>query len=934
MTTLEYGDFAYLNLKIHLNGLIVMTSNSARSFVQESVRKASALQALAAEPGYHIWVSANAGSGKTTVLTSRIMRLLLADRGLLPRQIVGLTFTKAVAREMVVKLHKMVRGWERLEDAELAVKVAAITGADADAATLVRAREIPGLLRSDAPLITTLHGFGQMVLGRFPREAGLSAGFELIEGVKQQRLLNEALRTAIVGAAGMVADSLDSLLDVWGDEALSSMSHDLTQGETWNRLSLLLGDGEGVAKTRLRVCELLGLQGNGEPVVGWPLLDEEQALLGAWREALVSVPGATNDKVVGKIAAVLAGGGMEAWRGLFMKGTGEAFASSSLGTKPVQAALGGAWQEVLDLQRRVLLADDGARAARVYALTDALLVWGRFVKEIYEDLKRVRGQVDFGDMIGRLRGLLEGADGAWVHYRLDRSIRHLLLDEGQDNSPAQHAVFEILANELLGEAEEELMPDARRTVFAVGDMKQSIYRFQGAKPELFLKLRERLAVHGRMAFREVDLTHNFRSAPAVLQFVDKVFAEPLPAGVVRGDDRGWAGHATVYADGGSVEVWPLVEGEDEAGEYPEGWRTPGPKEVKALGAVKVGELIGAEVLRMVASGEVLGSTDEPVRLGDVMVLVQRNATAVQLAGVLGRMGVPAQVIGAGAGGVGLVEDVTAWLRVCMNGRDKVALATVLKSPLVGWDDARLVELHRVAGEDWWGGLRSVDSGVSAWLVESRERLLAEGSLDGLMWLAETRGLVGRYGCGDALRQAGAEASFAGLVEMAMAELEPTALVARLEREDVIPAAVAAGNAVRVMTVHKAKGLEAPVVFVAETTAAYNDLSKKREMFLWEEDEAGAPTAVMWWPGASADKPQGLLRLEQEELRRRRADSLRNLYVALTRAQDRLVICGWTGKVDAYKTDAEGVPVSWYGMVSAASATPLHVEFYGDGEVAG
>lgn len=881
----------------------------SRQLNPQRVAEASAMQALAADPRYHVWVSANAGTGKTEVLTRRILLLLLHDTTLPPRSIVALTYTREVAREMSIRLLERVAGWDTLDAALLDRQLAKLLGTAPTGSQLARARELALLLADEPVLTTTLHGFAQTVLSRFPLEAGVDPDFTVLDDPAQRVLLQQAFADAMTFDDADIQTALDTMVGAVADSSLENLSRELVSA--WPRIRHVLAHHGGVQAACDDLYGVLGLAS----AVPQPSLNQHHNLLQAWADALAAYPTSNNVKQLARLHALLANPCPATWGNAFA--TGEFKPRAALATKDAERQLGAAATETLaTLQHDVMAALRYQHSREAYTLSAAVLRWSTAMNAAYESLKATRGALDFNDLIAKLEELLHNTDRTWVHYRLDRNIRHLLLDEGQDNSPVQNRIFNLLATELLADA----AGDTPRTVFAVGDIKQSIYRFQGAAPQRFIALSRHMAAANPPAFRDVPMTVSFRSASTVLQLANRVFSSGNLATTLLGHGMAWPVHVAAHDDAGRVEVWPLLATPKTATSK-QGWEAPCAPPATDKGPFLLAQRLAEDIRARMARHEVFPSTGQPLRLDDVLVLAQRNATATQLAAGLRKAGIPARLFNDKGDPPALLDDCVAWLRVMANMHDRVALAQLLKSPLAGWSDADLLRLHHAAGEDWRNQLAAVHPATAEWIDTCQNRLRTNPLHDVLAWMLVERCVAERY----SLTHNEVAALASPLLAMAMDAGGTTALVARLERD--MPPATAGGDGhVRVMTVHKAKGLEAPLVYVAETTRTPTD--GRPSLLLWDDDADGSPLRLAWRPPAK--HRHGVLQdwelLEQQRLG---ADSLRSLYVALTRAKDMLVVCGWGQPKEAswylHVTSALGLPATfddiWADGATFATGTP-------------
>jgi ATP-dependent helicase/nuclease subunit A len=832
------------------------------------LKQASEAQGHALAAGESVWISANTGTGKTEVLTRRMLVLLLSDVTLEPRQILALTFTKAGAAEMAARLPKRLADWAAKSDAEIAAEVAGIGLSDygvmglsgeetPEAALGRRVRELAQTVRKAPPLVSTIHGLAQQILGRFTLEAGLPADFDVLEDGAQKRMLRDVQHGLLVGVDGALAEHLGVLLDELGDRGWEELTGIISR--SWHKLEALVG-GQGLAGVLGRLEVELGVDVSGASAR--PLVPHESERAALERIAKVLPEHAARGVLESPEALV-----ESAWVEMLLNTSSKA---RKVGGNGALFSKGDA--ALVDEADIALLLDAAQRAEaqvrmrrvyRGYDVTRSALIWAAAVRGAYLQRKQEHGLVDYADLLDGLERVMRFSDNGsseWVWYGLDRRFRHLVVDEAQDNNPQQDRIIQWLAKSILSG---DVGEGAARTVLAVGDMKQSIFRFQGAVPELFVKLREVLRDWAG-GVREVDLTHSFRSGTHVLGLVDKVFEAGDSGEVVVGSDfRTWPAHTAVAAGRASrVELWDIVEKVKNTEVEP--WSLPwvraaaGGHGEDIVCLRKIGEWLKAQV-----GVTVMPSTGKPLAYDDVMLVVQRNRIAGLAAGVLRGMGLPV----ASAGGVQpqAVEDAVACVRVIFNTADNLALAQVLKG-VRGWDDARLLQLA--------AKVNGVEDAVWLEAVEGEDRVWLD-ALVGLAWeapLAVVQRVIADVG--------GDMRVFEGLLGWAEGCENLRELVTRLELDELPIAAGSEG--VRVLTVHGSKGLQAPLVILPDTMAALSDMRQDK---------------VLWGDGVVLFKQgKGLTELEdgllEEEGARRKADSLRGLYVAMTRAMDWLVVAGF------------------------------------------
>ncbi|WP_439814615.1 double-strand break repair helicase AddA [Zavarzinia sp. CC-PAN008] len=885
-------------------------------------------QRSAADPGRSVWVSANAGTGKTTVLTNRMIRLLLA--GVSPARIVCLTYTRAAAAEMANRLMQRLGSWTAMPEAELRAALVALTGEPPEPETIAQARKLfasvldtPGGLRID-----TLHGFCQGLLRRFPLEAGVAPHFATLEdaaGVAQE--VREAiLARGIAEGASPLGQALALIAELADEMPFASLMADL-------------------GGRRLRMADLAAVSDHGA------LLDAARSLLaqaadagdpegilaaavaeGAFprarlRDAVQALllGGKTDEDKANAIAAFLAAaegqrlGAFDAYCLAYL--TAEGAPRASLATKPVLKKHD--WlEDVLAGERdRVLAVREAHAKATALRATAALLRLALDELAAYGAAKGRLSALDFDDLIRGARDLLERPGIApWVLYKLD-GLEHVLIDEAQDTSPAQWRLVEALTGEFFAGSGANT---GRRSIFAVGDLKQSIFSFQGADPDAFAASADRLAARARAAetaFIEQPLHVSFRSAPVILDLVDRVFA---PAEMRAGLGREAVAHqAAREGQAGLVELWP-PEGprKEDADEEPDaaasGFEAPTRQERQDDPCERLALRIARRIRRWLDTGEILHARGRAVRPGDIMILLRRrDPFGPAIVRALKGLAVPV----AGSDRLVLtshlaVMDLLALARAVLLPQDDLNLATVLKGPLIGWDDEALFALAHERGPDrLWTVLRARASGDGA----APDLVRAHGILAEVMALADRvppfeffshvlgpmcgrARLAGRLGpeAIDAIDEFLAQAlaferegvpSLQSFVHW-IARNEPEAK-RDMER---------GRDEVRVLTVHASKGLEAPIVILPDTCAVPTIAGA----LVWPPD--GPP---LWAPGVAKQIPP-LVALRDAAKAAREAEQRRLLYVALTRAEDRLYIAGFHGR---RQPDAQ----SWYRLVEPAFA---------------
>jgi len=608
-----------------------------------------ARQREAADPAASAWVEANAGSGKTRVLIDRVSRLLLA--GADPARILCITYTKAAAAEMSERLFARLGAWSLASDADLRVDLhqveggaAQFTAEDLRAARrlFARALETPGGLK-----IQTIHGFCESVLRRFPLEAGVPVQFRIVEEAEAKALLGAAMDAAAL--APDAASELDVLALRYGEKELRDLLQDVVAGAKAFDPGAIAGGLGGAVEA---LAQELGVD---------PTNTDESVLAAffesGWRARYMAAAGALRDgtKTDQDMAPVLERAAQaadrrqafEALRKLFCTDTNEprktVIHSRAANAHPESAAF------LTDRQARFQKADEALRALRVFRESAALMRHAARVAAVYAGRKAAAGVLDFNDMIAAVRALFsDSAAAAWVLYKLDGGLSHILVDEAQDTSPHQWEVILAPLREFFAGAGARTEAEGPRTVFAVGDEKQSIYSFQGADIGMFSEMQGALhdLVTGAGAqWRPKELLLSFRSAPVILQAVDVMFADGKVAEGVATGASDKPGEPLIrhkaYRRGaaGLVELWPPIKAE-RAGEAL-AWDAPLDQESETSPRARLAAKIAATIAHWLETGEPLSSQGRPVAPGDIMILVRRrDAFFEQMIRALKLRGVP------------------------------------------------------------------------------------------------------------------------------------------------------------------------------------------------------------------------------------------------------------------------------------------------------
>ncbi|TFL20149.1 double-strand break repair helicase AddA [Jannaschia formosa] len=868
--------------------------------------EATRAQIAAADPSGSVWLAANAGSGKTRVLTQRVAWLLL--QGTAPERILCLTFTKAAAGEMQNRLYKQLGDWAMIPDEalrarlyDLGVRPGEVTSAQMrHARTLfARAIEAPGGLK-----IQTIHAFCASLLRRFPLEAGVSPHFQEMDDAAATRLHAEILDRMADGAEARLVDAMAARLsDAEPSAFLAAVARHWTPGQPpldAPALRAALGLDDDTPET-IR-----------DRVTGADMLDMVESFLGDAESA----PGKTLSDLVAGLRTAVQAAPEDRWdmlTGLLLTAKGEP-RSTGRWPKAVQEGDHGPLPDLFaDMAERA--ADARQRLAALQSLdyAEALHAFAPAFAARLEAAKQARGWLDFDDQIGRARHLLStGAMAQWVLFKLDGGLDHILVDEAQDTAPAQWDVIRALATEF--GAGHGARPDTVRTIFVVGDRKQSIYSFQGADPGAFDRMRAefaRILPPEAAVLRDHALLHSFRSSGTILGLVDAVFDRESGLGET-------PEHIAFHPDlPGRVDLWAPIP-KEKPDNSDRKWFDPVDKPAANDADVQLARRIADEIHGMIAARTpiVHKGRRRAVRAGDILILLQRRSAlfyhviAACKARGLDLAGADRLKLGDDLA----VRDLVALLTWAASPGDDLSLAAVLRSPLAGLTEAELFALAHGRKRPLWDVLRDSrhDTTLFDAVLSVADILRPYEILQRVLIRHDgRRRLIARLG-------PEREEAIDALLGQALAyeQLEVPSLagfLGWLQAADVDLKRQPGSSAIRVMSVHGAKGLEAPVVILPET-------QKRKSQPI--DGVCALPDGTPVWLPPKAGRAPALTALAEARARAETEERDRLLYVALTRAESWLIVAA-AGEVG----DAPGD--SWWKAVEAGM-TALGAQPHGNG----
>ncbi len=885
-------------------------------------------QRIASEPDTSAWVSANAGAGKTHVLKMRVLKLLLS--GTAPDKILCLTFTKTAAAEMAQRVFDELSVWATCAEDELHTSLDNLLGRAPTADELRHARQLfaeavetPGGLK-----VQTIHAFCERLLQRFPLEAGVPPGFTILDDETAGTLLRQCIDAVLTSAtspeSGALGEALRAVVAYAAEDGFEQVLRDALGRSDWlesiSRLGLRGGNPADEAAQLYRAA--LGATTSSlsavEAELASILPDAELR-----RASAVLATGSKTDNnhalmLKEALARTDPGQRIEALGRYFLTGKGDP--RSSLMTKGLQSTYPDLHATLAAAQRRFV---ELCEQRLAHTLADATLALWRLadaVRQRYADAKARRAALDFDDLIRHTASLLGASQSAqWVLYKLDNGLDHILVDEAQDTSPPQWSIISGLAREFfsgLGAQEKT------RTLFAVGDEKQSIYSFQGAEPKLFAKSGkdfEKIAGEAGLQWQTVPLTLSFRSTEPVLASVDRVFADHARTPGLTAAAEPVRHQARRIGRAGLVEIWPTEVFQQI--EPAEPW-SPLADQPAQSPVIKVADRIADTIQRWLARGERLESEDRPIRPGDILILVRkRQPFAAPMVAALKARGIPV----AGSDRMQLteqiaVEDMIALGEFLILPEDDLALAAVLKSPMFGLDDDALLTFAPDRSGSLWSAL------IAA--AKSNPRLeFAATTLR--RWRAEADYRPPYEFFANILDNEGMRARMLARLGPEAAEPLDEFLNLALQYDDRNPPSLQGflvwlrrlrveikrdqdhgRDEVRVMTVHGAKGLEAPIVFLPDTCSSR---SGQQQGALVQLSGVAKPVEFpdpYVWPVKGTSRHPAVQAAKAAMQVAETEERNRLLYVAMTRARDRLYVAG-------FETKSGRGQGCWYDLIEEA-----------------
>lgn len=876
-------------------------------------------QQQAANPDFSVWVAASAGTGKTKVLTDRVLRILL--NGTTPGKILCITFTKAAAAEMANRINTELGKWVYMEENELISSIENLTGKRPNNEIINLARRLFAIVLDtpDGIKIQTIHSFCQNMMRKFPLEAGIAPHFQVIDDYTSAELLDEARTRLLTNNEDIKITNSIERIACWLNEGRFSELIKKVMSER-GKIKFYTKQYGSIENFIDKIYENLNLtKGLTEAEIIRSHIENNHLFF----EELKNISQALkiNTKSIGdnKTSRHLLKfynynindkiDNFEEYTQIFLTADNEP--RKSLATKIFSEKYPEFHELLIAEQNRIFALLDKMKSARIANLSADLMNVSESIIELYSKLKKQKAFLDYDDLITSSSELLTKSDIApWILFKLDGGIDHLLLDEAQDTSPEQWQIINRLCEEFFtGQSAR----NNDRTIFIVGDEKQSIYSFQGADPKTFNKMHEFFAEKvqsSQKIWHSIALDTSFRSSPPVLNVVDDIFSDDEIKKSITFSPELIKHNADRLNDYGRVELWPLIEEEKKDEITP--WEIPSSMKHGNKPLKKLAETIIVEIKSWLESGRFLHGQKRKIKPSDIMILVKkRNELIDYLVKGLKRENIPVS----GVDRMVLtehiaVEDLISLGKFLLLPDDNLNLAALLKTPFIGLSEEELFNIaYNRSDKTLWQSLKNNNNicyeNAKIFLDDLLKKVDFLTPFEIFSYVLETldgrKKLASRLG--DEINDPVDEFISAAIDYENSHTPSMQGFIHWINsgEQQIKRDLEQSANEIRIMTVHGSKGLQSPIVILPDSTETPTSVSKMQSIF-WVDGK----NPVLLWPAISAND-NNLIKNIKSSLNKNEMDEyLRLLYVAMTRAKDELYVMGYEKNKDK-KT-------SWYNLI--------------------
>jgi ATP-dependent helicase/nuclease subunit A len=909
-------------------------------FNKDKVQKATQSQLEASNPQYSSWVSASAGSGKTRVLINRITRLLLT--GIKPSQILCITYTKAGASEIKKRINEKLMEWAILSDSDpkLHEDLQKLTQTTPSIKTIAKAKTLFAEMLDDTEglKIMTIHSFCQNIIKKFPIEAGIFPNFEVVE--------DEAIKEILIKTRDELLSSETHSLQV--SEAIKTLAIKLNEDDFTQALSefidkrdkflyLLEYKFQNLQNFIDNIYKTCGTTRSNNQNTNLENFVKDENFNKSGLEMLTQILTTSTGKTDIKNAQILSNwlknksarrknfNSKNGYKSIFItttnepKKVGSIISKSSLSQNPDLESI------ILAEQERILIFLEKQGSLEIAKLTEAILIVGNEILNIYARKKSEKGLLDYNDLIIKTNELLGNKNTGtrdWILYKLDSSIDHILIDEAQDTSRYQWKMVDALKSEFFsGEGQKE---GINRTIFVVGDEKQSIFSFQGAEPEIFkqqYKLYNNEATNAGKVFKKIPLHYSFRSASTILNFVDKIFSNESERKAINFSDEEIKHDAVRNSLIGHIELWPIIRNSEEKKAKTNAWEINFGQEKTIKNDEKLTKIIAHKIKEWVENKRLIttqNGAEKQVQFGDIMVLAHRRKNLKPIVKALQKAGIPVS----GMDKISLNKEVTIWDLIALTKfislpEDDLNLANILKSPLLNLTENDIFDLCTNKNTN-------INKDETLWKTLSGNKRYSEtySYLNTLINKAKTQTPYELFH--EVLNTQNGRIKFAkrfghhinetlddflsillDYQEKQILTFEEVINLLEKSDQELKRDVKQKTNEVKFGTIHSSKGLEFPIVILADTCHGTKQIFPGKNKLIYNEN------SILW--NGSGLIHQNIKNAKEEDKQRLYNEYLRLLYVATTRAENELYVCGHENR----RLSEHNSHPSWYTLMHKA-----------------
>ena len=837
------------------------------------------LQLKASDPEISTWVSASAGTGKTKILTDRVLRLLLGNSAF--NKILCLTFTNAAAGEMQERIVASLAKWSKANDSELRDDLYRTLGRRSNTSECTKARQLYELyLRSNERInVQTIHAFCQTLLKKFPLEAGISPSFKIIDETKSYSVLQQIKKSLLSRA------DLEPI-----NNYLTANFHEITIDEILTEIVK--------RKTNFsnNVSKINNIYDESQKIIAELQKNEDQNY-----QSILQHPVVQN----------IAGFDLSATqvKKFFLNQDGQK--KKRIVSQKIAKPESSLHDDLEQIQHQIYLLDQAERSRHLEHYSSLLSILSTSIIEAYEAYKSSKGLLDYDDLIIYAGRLLKSSSAKeWVLYKLDGGIDHLLVDEAQDTSAAQWQIIEAIIEEFY--AGDSADKEKNRTVFVVGDEKQSIFSFQGADVASFARMNRLLQqkmTSGGKKFENINLEISYRSAKEILEVVHQVFdriSNQMPD-LFTAPLTQLNPFRTNHS--GSVELWPLCISDKTDEDF---WKITMHDDDNRSTKTDLAQKISHYIKNQIASARIIPATGKLIAYSDFMILFRkRDEFTYEVIKALKNDNMEV----AGLDRISLEEnlavlDLLAIAKFALNTDDDLNLASLLKSPLINLTEKELYDIATSREKlSIWNYIKSLASTNKNYqnlynklkvFIELFNRSNVSNFFQYLVDVLGYREIL-NSACGLDSNDAIDELLYACNDFASQNDMSLQSFIFWLENYNTsIKRNSSTSDKIRIMTLHASKGLQAPFVILCDT----NSIPTGSDRFLW--DANGKTLSAK----NSSYVPDYYKILKEQKQNKEYAEYLRLLYVGMTRAEDHLIVCGYQG--------GKNLPENcWYQLVRSA-----------------